>query len=244
MTLTLEVRNLSFSYDGKSPIIDNISFSLEAGETLGIIGLSGCGKSTLCQCLCGIIPHIQSGIMQGDVFIQGQNTRTLLLPRLATKIGMVFQDPESQLFLPLVESELAFGPENLCMAPDKIRHIISRVAKLIKIEPLLCKSPNEISGGQQQLVAMASVLCLDPEILILDEVTSQLDSESSERILDIIMELKKLGKTIIMTDHNLKRLKVADRILAMKDGQILALGPASELLENNAIIKKCFGLDE
>ncbi|HHX24901.1 MAG TPA: ABC transporter ATP-binding protein [Thermoanaerobacterales bacterium] len=244
MTLGIEVKNLSFSYDGKTPVLKNINFTVNKGETLAIMGLSGCGKSTLCQCICGIIPHIQSGFMQGDVFIQGENTRAFSLPKLATKVGMVFQDPDSQLFLPKIKSELAFGPENLCMNPERIRQVISQVSSLVGIEHLLFKNPNEISGGEKQIAVIAAVLCLNPEILILDEVSSQLDRDSSERIKEIILELKNNGKTIILTDHNLKRLDVANKVLAMKDGEILQFGTLQEVLGNKDIIMKCFELDE
>lgn len=244
MTWELEVKNLSFSYDGKKAILKNMSFSVKKGEILAIMGLSGCGKSTLCQCLCGIIPHIQPGFMQGDVLIQGKSTREFSLPKLAPKIGMVFQDPESQLFLPKIRSELAFGPENLCMVPEDIRRSISKISRLLEIDNLLEKSPNEISGGQKQIVALAAVLCLNPEILILDEVTSQLDSESSELIQDITLKLKKSGKTIILTEHNLKRLNRADKVLAMKDGEILDFGSAQKVLGNKDTISRCFDLDK
>lgn len=243
MTLEMEVKNLSFSYDGKTPVLNNINFSLQKGETIAIIGLSGSGKSTLCECLCGIIPHIQAGFMQGNVFIQGQNTRTIPLPKLATKVGMVFQDPDSQLFLPRIEAELAFGPENLCIKPGIIRQRISQISRLLNIENMLDKSPNEISGGQKQLVALAAILCLNPDVLILDEVTSQLDSPSFKRIQDIFLKLKEAGKTIIMTEHNLSRLELADKVLAIKDGEILEFGSYKEVLKNKAGIMKCFELE-
>lgn len=237
----IEVIELSYSYGGDAPkALNNISFSINKGETLGVIGLSGCGKSTLCNCLCGIIPHNGEGLMEGDVLIFGENTRTLHLPRIAANVGIVFQDPESALFLPRIENELAFGPENLCIEPDRIKATISDVCNLTGITHLLLKSPNEISGGQQQVSALAAVLCMNPEILILDEAASQLDDESCKRFHGIIKALKGAGKTIIMVEHNLDRLEMADKVLALKDGGILAMGQATEILKDRAIIEECY----
>lgn len=245
MKTAIEVKDLWFHYSSEAPyILKNINFSLDKGDTLGIIGLSGCGKSTLCHCLCGIIPHNQDGLMEGDVLLFGRNTRALSLPKIATEVGIVFQDPESQLFLPRIEDELVFGPENLCIPAEKIKEVVHDVCNLTQINHLLHKSPDEISGGQMQISALAAVLCLNPKILILDEVTSQLDRESCLRIENIIRALKEMGKTIVMVEHNLERLKIADKIIALRnDGGIMAIGDANEILNSRNVLEACYLLN-
>ncbi|UNC91955.1 energy-coupling factor ABC transporter ATP-binding protein [Candidatus Contubernalis alkaliaceticus] len=239
--MVLEVKRLTFYYqkDGRR-IIDNISFSMGAGEILGVIGLSGCGKSTLCMALCGIIPHSHQGFMEGDVLLFGENTRDMSIPNIASRVGIVFQDPETQLFLPVIRNELAFGPENLCFPREKILQVVERTSEMTEIKDLLSGNPNEISGGQQQITALAAVLCLNPEILILDEAASQLDGKNSDRILEIVLRLKEKGKTVIMVDHNLDRLKIADRVMALKDGRILSLEPVDKVLQNKEMLKDCY----
>ncbi|MFY9114595.1 MAG: ABC transporter ATP-binding protein [Dethiobacteria bacterium] len=218
MSRPLVVKNFSFAYkeEGRK-IIDKISFSLDEGEVLGIIGLSGCGKSTLCFALCGIIPHFIDGYMEGEVLLFGKNTTELTLPGIATRVGIVFQDPETQLFLPVVKNEIAFGPENICLLREEIARRITEVAHLTKIMHLLERNPNTLSGGEQQLVALSAVLALDPQLLILDEVSSQLDAEHCEMIFDIVSALKEKGRTIVMVDHNYERLAPADKLLALDE---------------------------
>lgn len=241
MTAVLEVKNLTLGYAPGRWLCRGLSFSLRPGEMLGVAGLSGCGKSTLCLALSGIIPHSAAGIMEGDVYLLGDNTRDLTLPRIATRAGIVFQDPETQLFLPRIRHELAFGPENLCRPREEIAAAIGKGAALTAIEHLLPHSPNEISGGQQQLVALAAVLCLDPAVLILDEVASQLDETGGRRILEVIRLLKEQGKAVVMVDHNLERLRLADWILPLNDG-ICRPEPARDFFSDPAAPERCYGL--
>ena len=241
MSEILAAQNLSFSYPGGENLFAEVSFSLQRGEVLGVIGPSGCGKSTLALALCGIIPHSLEGVMGGHVFLLGENTRKLTLPQIATRAGIVFQDPETQLFLPEIRHELAFGPENLCLPREEIASVIAEVAGMTDMEHLMPHNPNEISGGQQQLVALAAVLCLDPDLLILDEVASQLDEETGALILEVIGRLKRKGKAMVMIDHNLSRLGLADRILVMGSGRIHAIGCPQDILKDRALLERCFG---
>ncbi len=241
MSEVLAVRNLSFAYPGAEYLFERVNFDLHPGEILGVIGPSGCGKSTLALALCGIIPHSVEGNMQGDVLLLGENTRNLTVPQIATGAGIVFQDPETQLFLPQIRHELAFGPENLCLPRKEIARVIDEIASMTVMEHLLADNPNEISGGQRQLVALSAVLCMDPALLVLDEIASQLDEESTARILEVIGQLRDKGKAIVMIDHNLARLHLADRILVMGNGRIHALGYPRDILENGALLEHCFG---
>ncbi|HOP69345.1 MAG: ABC transporter ATP-binding protein [Dethiobacteria bacterium] len=241
MTVVLEARNLSLGYPGGEWLYRHLNFSLRQGEMLGVAGPSGCGKSTLCLALSGIIPHSVQAQMEGEVFLLGENTRSLSLPQIATRAGIVFQDPETQLFLPQIRHELAFGPENLCRPREEIAATIGKVASLTAIEGLLPHNPNEISGGQRQLAALAAVLCLDPAVLILDEVASQLDEESSARILEVIRLLKEEGKTIVMVDHNLNRLRLADWILTLNGDRTGRLEPGELFFQDPNAPERCFG---
>ncbi len=217
----IEARNLSFSYtEDSSKILDSINLKIEKGSITAFMGLSGCGKSTLAFCFCGIIPKGLSGTMEGSVFIEENDIRELSLPSLSQKIAMVFQDVDNQLFLPTVEAEIAFALENLCFSYDEIESIVERILDTFKIRHLRYKNPSRLSGGEKHLVAIASVLSLDPQIIILDEVLSELDGENRKLIIDTVKALQELEKTIIIIDHNIENLMIADTIFFMKEGKI------------------------
>lgn len=218
----LEVEDLTVTWPGGGRVLDGISFSLAAGELVGIVGSSGGGKSTLCLTLAGIIPRQLDAEVGGQVRFLGQDLSVLSLPEITADLSLVFQDPETQLFLPRVMNELAFGPENLCIAVPEIRDRIAAVAQETGCQELLEANPNELSGGQQQIVALAAVLAMEPRLLILDEVTAQLDPESCQRIQDIIASLRQQGVAVLMVEHNLQQLLAADRILALKEGRLEA----------------------
>jgi energy-coupling factor transport system ATP-binding protein len=220
VTNPIEVNNLSFSYTDNNKIIDNINLKVNKGEILAVVGLSGSGKTTLCYCLSGIIPHIYSGSLSGEVFIKGNSIFNMKMPQIATNIGIVFQNPETQIFFPVVENELAFGPENLCIKRDEIGKRIEEVLSLLNIEDKRYAKTEHLSGGQKQLIALASVLTLKPDILIFDEVMAQIDSKGKKAIKDIILQLKQEGKTVIMVEHNLDNIEIADRKLVLKQGRL------------------------
>lgn len=210
----VEVRNLSFKYkNSKEKILDNISFEIKEGEIVAFVGPSGCGKSTLCNCLCGLIPNIYPGEYSGEVLIYGENIKNMTLAQTASKVGMIFQNPATQLFSPTIEDELAFGPENLCVDPDEIGRRMDFVLKAINMEDYRFENPNNLSGGQQQLIAIASVLMLNPQIIICDEIMSWIDDNGKDIIKKMLLQLRDQGKTIIIVDHNLDNILNADRII-------------------------------
>ena len=210
----IEVNNLSFKYpDSKEYIFENVSFSLDPGESLAVLGPSGCGKSTLCLCISGLIPRVYPGNLSGQVLIYGQNIRDLSLAQTVSKLGIIFQNPATQLFSPTIEDELAFGPENLCLDREEIGLRIEKILKTINMEGYRFDNPNSLSGGQQQLIAIASVLMLNPEIIICDEIMSWIDDEGKEIIKKVLESLKEEGKTIIMVDHDRENIKLADRVI-------------------------------
>lgn len=220
MTPVLEATNLSVSWPRGGKIISDFTFSLAPGELVGVIGPSGCGKSTLCLALAGIIPRQLPCRVEGEIRLLGEDLAKLSLPEIASGLGIVFQDPETQLFLPRVRNELAFGPENLGIPAGQIRERMRDAARAAGCEDLLDANPNELSGGQQQLVALAAVLAMKPKVLLLDEVTSQLDPESCRRIQTVIANLLSQGTAVLMVEHNLDQLIHADRVLCLREGVV------------------------
>ena len=219
--IPIEVKNLSFQYakDARK-ILHNLELTVATGEIVAIVGLSGIGKSTLCYCLSGIIPHVYGGVMEGQVYLNGRDTRDLTLPQIATTLGIVFQNPDNQLFSFTVEDEVAFGPENLCLPPEEIEHRITDALKKVGMSEFRHANPQQLSGGQRQLIALASVLSLQPEILIFDEAMSQIDRDGRKLILDMMLKLKAEGRTIVMIEHDFANLAVADRVLVLKGGHL------------------------
>lgn len=221
MMFPIEIKDLSFRYKNKQrDILNGVNLSIKKGEVIAIVGLSGNGKSTLCHCISGIIPHVYNGELNGKVFLYGKDITEMNLSTICTKIGIVFQDPDTQIFSPTVEDEIAFGPENLCINREEIGERIYEALNEVKMKEFRYYNPNNLSGGQKQLIALASVLSLKPKILIFDEVMAQIDKAGKKRIKEIIKELKNEGKTIIMVEHDLNNLDVADRVLALKNGKL------------------------
>lgn len=210
----IEVRNLNYKYKDDEPyILEDVNFRIEVGETLGISGKSGIGKSTLCKCICGIIPKLQKGVMNGEVFLFNESISDKSISEIVKKVGIVFQNPVTQLFSPTIEDELVFGPENLCIPRDEIDVRLKNILKILDIEKLRFENPNKLSGGQQQVVAIGAVLMMEPQVYIFDEILSFVDKNTKTRVLEIIKELKKKRKTIVMVDHDIENMAIADKIL-------------------------------
>lgn len=213
----LQVSGLTFRYNDEY-ILKDIDFSLEQGECVGIMGTSGCGKTTFCYCISGIIPNVYKGTLSGDIRIKSKEIKNEKLFHIAQTIGIVFQDPDIQLFSDNIEEDVAFGPENLCLSWEEIDSRIKKSSDAVGISKYLSVAAKKLSGGQRQLAAIASVLTMNPEIIIFDEALCQLDEMGSNLVLDAICNLKRQGKAIIMVDHEIENLKNADRILRLDRG--------------------------
>ncbi|MFW9846458.1 MAG: energy-coupling factor ABC transporter ATP-binding protein [Candidatus Thorarchaeota archaeon] len=232
MTL-VEFSDFSFKYLGADSLaLRKVTASIEEGEYVVITGPSGCGKTTLCRAINGLVPHFHRGYIAGNVFVDGLNTRDATVAKLASTVGLVFQNPANQLVTLNVERELAFGPENLGVAPEEIRVRVEEIIDLLNLEHLREKHPHEMSGGEQQRLAMGATLALKPKVLVADEPTSNLDPKSAELILDIIADLnKKNGMTVILVEHRLDLVaKDASRIILMDHGEIVADGLPRDVL--------------
>ncbi len=228
----VECKNFSFKYLGSERLaLRKVNLTIEEGEYVVITGPSGCGKTTLCRAINGLVPHFHRGYVGGHIYVDSMDTREHTVAEFASVVGLVFQEPENQLVTLNVEREIAFGPENLGVDPAEIRRRVEELIDLLKLEHLRDKHPHEMSGGEQQRVAMAATLALKPRILVADEPTSNLDPKSAERILDIISFLNKKGMTVVLVEHRLDLVaKDATRVVLMEDGGIVADGPPREVL--------------
>jgi energy-coupling factor transport system ATP-binding protein len=215
----IETRNLSFRYQQDSPmILDNVNLRIREGDLVGIVGLSGSGKSTLINIINGIIPKRINGIIEGQVLLKNDNIEAKELHQLVTTIGTVFQDPDCQILFSCAEDEMAFAPENLCFERPEIYKRIDHVCNLLDIGRLRDRNPNKMSGGEKQLIAIASVLTPDVDIVLLDECMSQIDQRGKELIKSTLKKLKDQGKTIIMIEHDFSNLENADNIYLLNKG--------------------------
>lgn len=235
------IDDLSFWYpECETPALSNINLSVKEGELVLIVGPSGSGKSTLLRCLNRIVPDFYGGKIKGKVCIDGINLKNWDKKAIVSTIGMVYQHPEKQIVLQDVEREIAFGLENLNMDLNKMKRNVSEAISLLNLTNIKDKSTNEISGGEKQRIAIASVIAMNPEIIIFDEPISQLDPIGAEEVLNFIKKLNKdMGKTIILVEHRLdKCFDLADRIIFMENGVIVGEGKKSNIPKN--ISKKYF----
>jgi energy-coupling factor transporter ATPase len=229
----IETKNLTYTYPGVSkPSISDVSIKVEKGEFVLITGPSGCGKTTLCRCFNGLIPHFYQGELNGEITVADMNTTKHQTHEMAKSVGLVFQNPENQLFALSIEKDVAFGLENLGVPREEMWERVEWALKLTGIYDLRERSPHEVSGGQQQRVAIAAVLAMRPEIIVLDEPTSFLDPLSAEKIFEVIHELnKKLGITVVLVEHRLDlTAKYADHIIIMDEGKVCFDGNPREIL--------------
>ncbi len=218
--IVLEGRNIDFHYFPDKLLLRQANIHVKKGECVALIGSSGCGKTTLCYILAGIIPRSIKGDLTGEVFLSGRNIVDLPLADLVRQVGIVFQDPESQLFSPTVEDEIAFGPENLCLPREEIDKRIEEALRLVGMEEHRRADTQTLSYGQKQLIAIAAVLALQPQTLILDEIFSHLDFDSAERIKRLILGQKKAGKAILLTGHGQDYIDLADRVYQIEKAEV------------------------
>lgn len=231
MMEAVTVQSLTYQYRPGGPfVLKGIDFQVPQGEFVVVTGLSGCGKSTLCFCLSGAIHHNRDGVMAGEITVNGKNIRELRPAGRALEVGMVFQNPDTQLFSQTVEDEIAFAPENLCLPPERIRERVESVIALLGVAALREASPYQLSGGEKHLVALAAVLALDPPVLILDEVLSQLDSAGKKKVAAVLRKLRGIGKTIIAVEHNLESVAFADRLMVMENGSLIRFDRTETIL--------------
>ena len=233
----IQANHLTFTYTGASrPSIQDISIEISSGEFVVLTGPSGCGKTTICRCLNGLIPNFYSGDFAGELVVDGMNVKERTTAELAAHVGLVFQNPENQLFSLSIERDVAFGPENMGLSRDETRKRVDWALDATGITNLKDKPPYELSGGQQQRAAIAAVLAMQPKVIILDEPTSFLDPKSALEILEVVSTLnKQLGITIVLVEHRLDIVsRHANRVIVMDDGKIVLDGTPREVYGEQA----------
>lgn len=226
----IEIRNVTHKYKGAGEdSLNGVSLDVRSGETLLLCGASGSGKTSVIRLINGLIPHFYKGDLTGSVSVNGLDVSQIELYELAGIVGTVFQNPRSQFFSVDTDGEIVFGPENVGLEPNEIKARKEGIVKQMDIEKLLGRSLFELSGGEKQSIACASVAALLPHIILLDEPSSNLDWDAMKKLRQIISEWKSQGKTIIISEHRLWYLKgLADRVIYMNDGKIEREWPGDE----------------
>ncbi len=225
----VSVSGLSFSYPAAPPALRDLSLELQAGEVVALLGPSGSGKSTLLRALSGLVPHFHGGRFAGSVLVAGRDTRRTRPADLAGTVATVFQDPEDQVVMTIVANEVAFGLENLGVPALEIWPRVERALASVDALHLWGRKTIELSGGELQRVCLASALALEPQLLLLDEPTSQLDPEAAALFLAAV---ERLGATVVLSEHRVPRaLELATRVLFVDDGRLLLDASRDRALE-------------
>jgi energy-coupling factor transporter ATP-binding protein EcfA2 len=232
---------VSYRYPGsRRHALRRLSLSIQKGEFVAVLGENGAGKSTLCQMLNGVIPTTRGGRMRGRVTAAGLDPQVEGVARLASRVGIVLDDPETQLFTTSVLDEVAFGPENLGVEPTEILRRARWALEVVRLADYEDHLPSALSGGQKQRLAIAAALSMMPEILVLDEATSQLDPVGTVEVLSIVRELNHtLGMTIVMaTDKGEQVAEFCDRVLVLHQGELVADGMPREVFANKDLLAR------
>ncbi|MFM8404478.1 MAG: ABC transporter ATP-binding protein [Actinomycetota bacterium] len=230
--------NVSLIYpNSERTIIENASFSVNEGEFVLLMGHTGAGKSSVLKLINGLVPHHTGGILSGEISVAGRSTHMMRPGELADVVGIVGQNPMNSFVSDIVEEEIAFGLESLGIAPETMRKRVEEVVDLLALAPLRRKLITELSGGEQQRVAIAAALVTNPKVLLLDEPTSALDPIAAEEVLSILHRLvHDLGLTVILAEHRLERvIQFVDRIILVYGDGTLELGSTAGILENSPI---------
>ncbi len=230
----IEVKHLKFSYDQEMDVVKDVSFSVERGSYTTIIGHNGSGKSTIAKLLIGLLEK-----EEGEILIDGQPLTLENLASIRGKIGIVFQNPDNQFIGATVRDDIAFGLENHQVASQDMDEIINRFAAEVDMTDYLNHEPTRLSGGQKQRVAIAGVLAMSPEILILDEATSMLDPQGKEDVNALVDQLhKSRNMTILSITHDIEEVRKGNHVLVMNEGQIVMDGSPEVILHRYADLVK------
>ncbi|QJB71478.1 energy-coupling factor transporter ATPase [Mycoplasma sp. 1654_15] len=232
----IKLENVSFSYSEKQQTwaLQDISLHIKRGKYYAVLGHNGSGKSTLSKIISGIYKP-----QKGKVFIDGIEMSAKTLPEIRKKIGIIFQNPDNQFVGATVEEDIAFSLENKCVDPKEMKGIIIDLATKVNMLKYLNNEPQFLSGGQKQRVAIASILALNPDIIIFDEITSMLDPKGKYDVVKIINALRQQGdKTLISITHNMNEAILADELLVFSQGRLIAHGEPKHILNNKEIIEK------
>ncbi|MDU5699096.1 MAG: energy-coupling factor transporter ATPase [Finegoldia magna] len=238
-TNIIEIKNLSFQYEGSSKkVLKNLNIDIKEGEFICVLGHNGSGKSTLAKLI-----NAQYIPTEGDILVGNMNTKDDdILWDIREMCGMVFQNPDNQLVATIVEEDVAFGPENLGVPREELRKRVDECLELVGMSEYKRHSPALLSGGQKQRIAIAGILAMNPKCLLMDEPTAMLDPQGRKDILDTVLKLREMGKTIIHITHYMEECVNADRIIVINEGDVVLEGTPREVFSNVEQMKK-IGLD-
>ena len=243
-----KLKDVSYKYPLEDrEILKNINLDIKKGEFWAVIGKNGSGKTTLCNVLRRFVPDFYKGELKGKITLESKELKDYSAKEIVQKVGFVFQNPFTQIsgVKETVFEEIAFGLENLALDAEYIRKRVEETLKLLHIEELRDKNPYELSGGQGQKVALASIIAMDPEIMVIDEPTSQLDPKGTEEIFEIIDILKKEGKTIILVEHKLELIaEYAEKVMVLDEGEMILSGNTEDVLKNKILMEKEIGIPQ
>ena len=244
----LKLENVNYKYPlEEKNTLQNINIEIKKGEFWAVIGKNGSGKTTLCNILRRFVPDFYKGELTGKITLEGKELKDYSQKEIVQKIGFVFQNPFTQIsgVKNTVFEEIAYGLENLGIERETIISEVEKILKLLEIEKLRDKNPYNLSGGQKQRVALASIIAMNPDILVIDEPTSQLDPKGTEDIFKIINLMANEGKTIILVEHKLELIaEYAQNIIVLDEGEIILSGKAEEVLNNKILLEKEIGMTQ
>ncbi|MGV8072206.1 ATP-binding cassette domain-containing protein [Methanobrevibacter sp.] len=234
--IQLSTENLSFTYPDGTQALKNINIEIEKGEKVAIIGPNGAGKSTLFSHFNGLTEPTSGCVKIEGKAISFEKDELL---KVRQKVGIVFQDPNDQLFAPTVKEDIAFGPMNLGLSYGEVEKRVEDALKMVGMENYEDKTPHHLSGGQQKRIAIAGIIAMKPEIMILDEPTAGLDPDGVEKVLNIMNQLNKEGMTLIISSHDIDMIsKYADKIFVLYNGEIIESGNKNKIFSDMELLKK------
>ena len=229
MMKMIEFQNVSFSYDGERPVVENLSFTIENGESVGLIGANGAGKSTIMKLLLGLL----SG--QGLILVDGLTVNKQNLPAIRQKIGFVLQDSDNQMFMPTVYEDMIFGPRNYGLSKEETEQRVDAVLNQLGLTALKHRYNHKISGGEKRMAAIATILTMEPETILMDEPSTALDPVNRRAVINTI---NTLPQTKLIASHDLDMiLDTCQRVILLARGKIVADGPADHILRDQALLE-------
>ncbi|MEO1790926.1 MAG: ABC transporter ATP-binding protein [Cyanobacteria bacterium J06629_19] len=223
----ISTQELTFQYPGADPVLKSVSLNIHKGQRVGIIGHNGCGKTTLFMLLCGVLTPTS-----GEISLLNKPVEP---GRFCPDVGMLFQDPDDQLFSPSVREDIGFGPQNMGLDPEEIAEQVERALAMTGMEPLAERAPHHLSGGEKQMVAIAGILAMRPQVVLYDEPTASLDLRTRRRLISF---MQRSHETLVISSHDLEFiLEVCDRILLIDKGQIIADGDPLYIMGDQALME-------
>lgn len=225
----LTFSDVSFSYDGLTPVVENLSFSIQKGECVGLIGANGAGKSTVMRLLLGLLQG------RGEIFVDGLKVEKQNLPAIRQKVGFVLQDSDNQMFMPTVCEDMLFGPRNYGLSREEAEARIDRVLGELHLESLKYRHNHKLSGGEKRMAAIATVLAMDPELIVMDEPSTALDPVNRRTVIQTV---NRLPQTKLIASHDLDMiLDTCQRVILLSKGRIAADGPAETILRDKGLLE-------